>query len=810
MHDESIRQKICAIRNYAIIANDNNVTEADRKKAESEKAKIKKSLPGFIFQATFEESVTKSGRRGVWRKQEHAILNGLYVCDFDHVDDPVSVWRNFCATFSEVKDFNALGLLLVYITPSGNGLKVVAKCDTQFGNIIDNARRMATLFGLEADEACKDASRLSFACTYSDILFINDEIFDYENKEFENKYGGTYRSGNSLGNNVVKSASNSSANTEHNTLHVTGQGGENADTPLYLVDGQPSIRGITGLSFDDEGHLLYGEITYDAIVQAYESSEGIPPRGSRHTWLLAMARNFRYICDFNAKVLMYVVCLSNAGQELLSEGSQSELEAICRDSIGHSELSGIPKKLSAIIQALKPKQAEQDTWIDYKIDYDYWWNRLKPFLNDKKDGYTQAVADLPDNVKLGGILTSGAMFGTYLTKAWWRHYDGNAYRLSYIVYVIGDAASGKSFLIRQDQQIMQYLRNQDAAGREWERQAKEDRLRRATSSKEAKREAMAILHPIIRYVPSTISNAKFYQRSQDAKELVDGEELHLHLYTMESELATALRSQVGSWAGKIDLELKSFQNEYAGVDYANEQSVNGLIQVNWNQIISGTQEALQRKLKQSNITDGYVTRLALWIMPSSNFKMIDKSEKPLQSYAEELQSWGEKLQQIKGEIPVKQLVDFCYKWCEEQCNTAYVENDLVRDYFRKRVPLYMVRYTIPRLVMRQYESFIKTGKLSVKKDDLDFAKLIGDYIIWMQMYYFGTELQNAKKELEKKETHRMQDSMMKFFESLKDKVSSNDYDKYNMPRSTFLYRLNKLETVGWLKKIGRGVYKKSK
>lgn len=810
MHDESICQKISAIRNYAIIANDNNVAEADRKKAESEKAKIKKSLPGFIFQATFEESVTKSGRRGTWRKQEHAILNGLYVCDFDHISNPKSIWESFCGSFANVEDFNALGIMLVYITPSGNGLKVVAKCNPEVGNIIDNARAMAALFGLETDEACKDASRLSFACTHSDILFINDKIFDYENKEFENKYGSSYRSGNSLGNNVVKSAGNSSASAELSTLHVTGQGGETALTPLSLVDGQPSIREITGLSFDDEGHLLYGEITYDAIVQAYESLEGVPPRGSRHTWLLAMARNFRYICDFNAKVLMYVVCLSKAGQQLFSEGAISELEAICRDSIGHSELSGIPKKLAAIIKSLSPKQEVQNSDISSNIDYEYWWKRLKPFLNDKKDGYTQAVADLPDNIKLGGILTSGAMFGTYLTKAWWRHYDGNPYRLSYIVYVIGDAASGKSFLIRQDQHIMQYLRNQDAAGREWERQAKEDRLRRATSSKEAKREAMAILHPIIRYVPSTISNAKFYQRSQDAKELVDGEEMHLHLYTMESELATALRSQVGSWAGKIDLELKSFQNEYAGVDYANEQSVNGLIQVNWNQIISGTQEALQRKLKQSNITDGYVTRLALWVMPSSNFKMIGKSDKPLQSFAEELTVWGEKLQQIKGEIPVKQLVDFCYKWCEEQCQTAYIENDTVRDYFRKRVPLYMIRYTIPRLVMRQYESFMQTGKLSIKKEDLEFAKLIGDYILWMQIYYFGAELQDAQKELERKQTHKMQDSMLNFYDSLSETFTSSDYEKFNLNRNTFIWRINKLIKVGWLKKINRGMYKKTK
>jgi hypothetical protein len=31
------------------------------------------------------------------------------------------------------------------------------------------------------DEACKDASRMSFICKESDILYLDKEIFNYEN-----------------------------------------------------------------------------------------------------------------------------------------------------------------------------------------------------------------------------------------------------------------------------------------------------------------------------------------------------------------------------------------------------------------------------------------------------------------------------------------------------------------------------------------------------------------------------------------------------------------------------------------------------
>ena len=71
--------------------------------------------------------------------------------------------------------------------------------DAERGNLIDNARWLAAQLGMETDEACKDASRLSFISTTDDILYINDKIFTYDNKEFERKYGDAYRTGDSSG-----------------------------------------------------------------------------------------------------------------------------------------------------------------------------------------------------------------------------------------------------------------------------------------------------------------------------------------------------------------------------------------------------------------------------------------------------------------------------------------------------------------------------------------------------------------------------------------------------------------------------------
>ena len=113
------------------------------------------------------------------------------------------------------------------------------------------------------------------------------------------------------------------------------------------------------------------------------------------------------------------------------------------------------------------------------------------------------------------------------------------------------------------------------------------------------------------YCRST-SNNVLYRRLRDAINEDDPNCLHMHLFTTESELATALRAQTGSWAGKQDLELKSFQNEYAGVDFANSGSANGLLQINWNQCVSSTMSSVNKKLRGQDLDDGFITRLALW------------------------------------------------------------------------------------------------------------------------------------------------------------------------------------------------------
>ena len=195
---------------------------------ETGEASLKRKLPAFIFQATFDETESAKGKLGAWRKQAATRLTGLVVMDIDHVDDPRAVFESwnlaplssrprssFARSLPKGRENGVSGeisgdlsttlevteglsrILLVYITPSGKGLKVVFKADVAKGNLIDNQHAMAKVLGVEVDESCKDASRMSFICKESDILYIDKELFTYENKEFAEKYEPEYRANHS-------------------------------------------------------------------------------------------------------------------------------------------------------------------------------------------------------------------------------------------------------------------------------------------------------------------------------------------------------------------------------------------------------------------------------------------------------------------------------------------------------------------------------------------------------------------------------------------------------------------------------------
>ena len=198
-------------------------------------AQLKRKLPAFIFQATFDVTTSKSGKTGAWRKQAATHLTGLVVMDVDHIENPLTLYQGWV---EKGLDWKQLGILLIYITPSGKGLKIVFKADVAKGNLIDNQHAMAEVLGVEVDESCKDASRMSFICKESDILYMDKELFTYENKEFAEKYDAEYRAGHSAD---TKAAAVASTHVEQGNQNGGKMGAESVSLKWRGYDVQSII-----------------------------------------------------------------------------------------------------------------------------------------------------------------------------------------------------------------------------------------------------------------------------------------------------------------------------------------------------------------------------------------------------------------------------------------------------------------------------------------------------------------------------------------------------------------------------------------
>ena len=186
----------------------NEVRELLGKNNKKEADKVKHTLEGLIFVADDFAECEKAVKtevdgkeqvemvKGKWRLQKSAHLNGLAVLDVDHLkEDPKELFKKW----SE-EQLRELGVLLVFVTSSNEGIKFVFIARKEWGNLIENAFELARQLGLTADKSGKDASRMSFAPSRQagDILFYDAErMFSYENPEYDELFGEQYRKGDS-------------------------------------------------------------------------------------------------------------------------------------------------------------------------------------------------------------------------------------------------------------------------------------------------------------------------------------------------------------------------------------------------------------------------------------------------------------------------------------------------------------------------------------------------------------------------------------------------------------------------------------
>jgi hypothetical protein len=699
---------------------------------ETHDAALKRKLPAFIFQATFDETTSKAGKTGAWRKQAATRLTGLVVMDIDGLPRPLQKegslmhltpleifqrWREeHPELFADAKHPLSLEgdggrLLLVYITPSGEGLKIVFKARAEWGNLIDNQHEMAKLLGVEVDESCKDASRMSFICKEEDILYIDKELFTYENKEFAERYTALYRDGHSAA--ERKSAKSAESARETTTSRENNEGSQISQMTQI---NERSFKGIP-----------YSEI----ISEWWQKNGGVPQEGERNVKLYQLAVNLRAICDNNPQLLMQVMPRLGLDEQEL----HAIVESACKEPP-----KGLTKPMREIVEKCTGGQspcALQGGNINSQLED--WGSQIEAMFDD-----FPILKDICKGLKKSqypaAMIVAGAFEMTLMTRCWYRFYHRpeELRRLNSSALIIGDPASGKSFATRLFKLLAAPIVTADKVGKD-AINAYREQMRTKGANKEKPKKPKVV----VRVHPARTSNAQFIQDMVNAVEMVDGEEMHLHMLTFDTELDNTVTVQKGgSWIDKMSLELKAFHNEEDGQAYSNNDSILQDFNVYWNYVYTGTPIALKKKVNEQNFGSGLATRLTVIPLPATNFEMMSRESMVDYESDNRLKAWAEKLDRMKGELSVQKIVDELYDWTARRMMDAQENDSKADEMLLKRCAYHGLNYAAPFIVMRHWDQMKKDGDYwcgEFETDDIDWklAELIVNMQFACQRHYFG-------------------------------------------------------------------------
>ncbi len=689
--------------------------------------KLKRKLPAFIFQATFDETTSKSGKTGRWRKQAATRLTGLVVMDIDHIETPLTLYQGW---IEKGLDLNALGILLIYITPSGKGLKIVFKACLEWGNLIDNQHAMAEVLGVVVDESCKDASRMSFICKESDILFLNNELFTYENKAYGEKYDTEYRAGRS---------------GAAETAPVANESAEQGSATVSPVD-------------DPKNVMWHGYKIQDIIEARYHEKLPCAEDSNRHSESLKLATDLLIMLDGDKALVLQILKSQPWVQEIINERDENveqtvESAAGCVSQKEKKYASSLPSKAmqeaiktaagktyQEIVKGQRPDTGEavnaeeemaQKLWI--------WGEEIEKFF-DTFPALQDMCKGLKRNQYPAALFVGGGLAMTLMTRCTYRFYHRpeELRRLNNSTLIIGDPASGKSFATRLYKLFSAPIAAADKVGKD-----AINAYREQVKTKGANKEKPKKPKVVVRIHPARTSNAQFIQDMVNAVEVVDNEEMHLHMLTFDTELDNTLSVQKGgSWIDKQSLQLKAFHNEEDGQAYSNVDSIMQDFIVVWNYIFTGTPLALNKLITVNNFGSGLATRLTCIPLPSTHFQMLEReSHIDLESDAR-LKAWAEKLDKTKGELSVQKIVDELYDWTTRRMADAAENDSKADEMLLKRCAYHGLNFSAPFIVMRHWDQLKKDGdfwcgEFETDETDWRLAELITNIQYACQRYFFG-------------------------------------------------------------------------
>ncbi len=715
--------------------------EAWEKKSDAEKLlafaqEVKDNLPAFIFACReFDETETAKGGMFRHRRLADCHLNGLFMLDIDHIENPMEVWY-------KMRDDKELmkSIALVHITSSSFGIRIVATADINTGNLADNQIALAQKLDYKADESCIDATRNSFAPKEEDIIYINEELlFDYYNDAYDKRFTPEYRQ------------------KKTQPFFKGDRSQETGDSRNVLPHGNLQTPDS---STPDSSTIKWHGYDIQSIIDArYADKLPCAEDSNRHNESLKLATDLLLMLDGDKQKVQRIIEAQPWVKEIIEERDENVAQTVesaagCVAEKEKKYASSLPSK--AMQEAVKKVSGKDYREVVKEISQqgqspmcengitkmlDQWGAEIEelfgvfPLLKEVCSGLKRSQYP-------AAVFVAGGTMMTLMTRCWYRFYHRpqQERRLNCSLYIIGHPASNKSMADDIYKILSAPIAAADKAGK-----AALNRYKQDTKKKAANKEGKDKPQALIRIHPARTSNGQLIQDMLNAKDIVEGKEIQLHMLTFDTELDNSITLQSGgSWINKQSMELKAFHNEEDGQMYQNSDSPVDEFNVTWNFIYTGTPIALKKKVNEKNFGSGLSTRLAVIPMPKTNFEMMAMEDVQTIDWQriERMKTWAYKLDTRFGELPFWPLVKRIYDWVKNRMEDCAEDNSEANELMLKRVPYHALNYAAPFIDMRHFDHLHLEGKYwegTYEVDELDWklCELIARIQYATQQHFFG-------------------------------------------------------------------------
>ena len=638
--------------------------------------------------------------------------------DIDHLSvDEVNL---VAATAIEKKD--ELGLLMLERSARGGGLHVVFRRHPEMDQEA-NLRWASDLLGVEYDAGAKDITRVFFATTSEDLLYLHEDLFD--NAECESFTG-------------LDTTSTGSGATFTNEKAIST--GSEATSETEAEQSQPAAA-----TASEEQPMCYKGIPYDRIIEkwwAFYNEGEHPIRSNRNTLTFELAVNLRNICDSDPQLLDRIIPCYDGFPE-------AEKMACIRSALGEKKTQ-MPKRLKDVLMAVR-----QDMRAEVREEAEAEEALLQDDLY-----YYDALPKMPQGVResidaVGPYLAMPAIFAItpaigMLATGVRVDIHGNPSQLNLISYIAGDFASGKGSI---DPVVSAWLSEIKIADKGY-LEAEEEWRARKRAAKNKKEQPEEPKYPV-RYLTlnNTVANL--------ADRLANTGGKHAFSFTPEADtVAQKWRTAMCDFSVML-------RQAYDGTPYDREAKSADAVNVHiekllWNVVMCGTPDALYRVI--TNYTDGFQSRVAVARTPDNTFSALAESPYHLtEQHKAKIQQVAHLLPLMSGDVELTKLEKRGRDWLERIRIETLENDDKTKARQRFRTCPTAMRMTACLMLCRVAEQLIQRHGLQgaetqLKADPTLWQKLLqrqqtpqmlatfdvlADYMIDNAIYFFRERIEEA-------------------------------------------------------------------